>query len=326
MSASESFHIQTVDGAIARLAGQRYGVFSRDEAIARGATAGAINRRIATGRWHRLHRGVFRLAGAPPTWHQSLYAACLAWGPDAFASHRAAAALRSLAGFEGQHIELIVPRGRSRHDPDVILHRMTLRPGDTTTLDHIPVTTTARTLVDLAGLAPKDAVEEALDDALRRRLTTIQALRRQVAVGESAPTRGVKVIRALLKDRSPSATPSDSVLGTKLWRVLVRGGIKHGIRQYRVWRDKTLVGIVDVAFPDEGVAVEADGYRWHSGQPRWKRDLARRNELVALGWRVLHFTWSDVVETPDRVVATVSHALRGLHQNGTPDDAPPRAW
>ena len=53
------------------------------------------------------------------------------------------------------------------------------------------------------------------------------------------------------------------------------------------------MAIVDFAYPDIKLAIEAEGYRWHSSRARWERDLERRNELTALGWRVIHVTWAE---------------------------------
>lgn len=60
-------------------------------------------------------------------------------------------------------------------------------------------------------------------------------------------------------------------------------------------------------------AVEADGYRWHSGRVRWERDRARSNTLTLLGWRVVHVTWTDLTRRPDAIVASIRSALHAPH-------------
>src|SRR5258708_37947519 len=84
------------------------------------------------GVWNALYPGVYRLAGAPSTWRQSLLAACLAWGDGAVVSHRAAAALWSLPGFASHVIELSVPRGRQRVRPGKVHRPMSLGSADVT--------------------------------------------------------------------------------------------------------------------------------------------------------------------------------------------------
>jgi predicted transcriptional regulator of viral defense system len=154
-----------------------------------------IGHRLAEGRWERMARDVFRLAGSSRTWRQSLMVACIAGGHDAAVSHRSAAALWSLAGFEpGGEAELTVPRHRKRAGPGIV-HRNALSAVDMTTVDAIPVTTPARTIIDLASLVGRDAVEEALDDALRRRLVTIARIRWRLTELARLGRPGVVVVR-----------------------------------------------------------------------------------------------------------------------------------
>lgn len=74
-----------------------------------------------------------------------------------------------------------------------------------------------------------------------------------------------------------------------------------------------MVARVDLAYPDARVAVEVDGYRWHAGRQRWAHDLARRNRITALGWRMLHVTHEDLTARPDEIV----HHLRSMLSDGS---------
>src|SRR5690242_13026626 len=158
-------------------AARQHGVFSRDQALACGMSRATITRRVDAGAWVRVYPGVYRLAGAPVTWKQSLLAACLAWGDGVAVSHRAAAALHELIGFKPGRIELIVPRKRERALPHNVHRPRYLDTVDVMTLDTIRVTRPARTLIDLATCVDSDLLEEALDDALRRRLVSLPRLR-----------------------------------------------------------------------------------------------------------------------------------------------------
>jgi very-short-patch-repair endonuclease len=181
-----------------------------------------------------------------------------------------------------------------------------LAAADIVRMGPIPVTTPARTLIDLAGVVSADALEEALDDALRRRIVTIPKLDERVAA--AGAVKGVKVLRALIADRGP-APPAESVLETRLVRLLKRAGMSP-VLQYPVRKGARVVGVIDLAFPNARVGVEADGYRWHSGRTRWQRDLRRRNELTALGWRIVHVTWTDLHEHPRAVLEVIEDAVR----------------
>ena len=68
---------------------------------------------------------------------------------------------------------------------------------------------------------------------------------------------------------------------------------------------------IDVAFPDEKVAVETDGWAFHNSQEDFQNDRERQNKIALLGWKVLRFTWLDLTEYPQRVLAEIRFA-RGL--------------
>lgn len=101
-----------VDQAIARLARRQYGLVSRRQALASGASRSLVQRRLAAARWEQVFTGVYRLAGIAPSWRQNLLAACLAVGGDTSSSHRSAARLWRLAGFEEQVLQVSVQNAR----------------------------------------------------------------------------------------------------------------------------------------------------------------------------------------------------------------------
>lgn len=293
---------------IARLATDRHGVFSRAEALALGASTDAIQRRIASGRWRVVYRGVYAIEGQPPAWRQSLMAAVLACGDDAAASHASAAALWRLPGFDEGPIELLVP-GRGGKVKPYRVHRATTLPAaDTTRVDGIPVTTPARTLFDIAAVCAEDTVEIALDDALRRRLVSIPVLRRRL----EQPGRGNAgraLMRELLAQRSGGGRPAESPLETMMMRVLRRHALPLPVRQYHVWLEERRLRL-DFAYPDRKVVIETDGYAYHAGRRTWQRDLERRNLLTQAGWIIIHVTWEDLrvreMSTAERIRTVLS--------------------
>jgi very-short-patch-repair endonuclease len=300
---------ESSDRRIAQLAARQHGVFTRIQAIELGASEKMIRRRVDAGRWDRLHPGTFRLAGAAPTWRQSVMALCLAWGPGTFASHRCGAAVWRLAGFEPGAVELIVPRTRRRTLPGIV-HRPLLLPAvDVTTVEAIPVTSPARTLIDIAGVAPIELVEDALDDALRRKLVSLPRLRWRLKETARMGTPGSAVIRTLVGARATQADIPQSVFETKLLRVVKVAGLPHPVLQHEIRDRNKLIAVVDFAFPSHRLAIEADGYRWHSGRRQFEHDLSRRNALTALGWHVLHVTWRGLDE-PQELIRTLRSALR----------------
>lgn len=269
-----------------------------------------IHRRVAAGRWDRLYPGTYRLSGAASSWQQSLIAICLAWGPGAVISHRCAAALWRLAGFVTVAIELIVPRKRVRDLPGIVHRPLSLPAVDVTSIGAIPVTTPARTLLDLAGVVSRNEVEEALDDALRRKLVSLPRLRWRLQEVGGMGTPGTATLRALIDARAKDfAAVPQSVFETKVLRLLKDAGLPVPVLQHEI-RDERghLVAVVDFAFPDAKLAIEAEGYQWHTGRQRFDRDLARRNALTAIGWRIVHVTWRDL-DDPRAMIKAVKAGL-----------------
>lgn len=299
-----------MDHRIALLAAKRYGTFTRDDALREGASRGFIERRLATKRWERLAPGVYRLAGVPHSWRQTLLAACLSCGPDAVASHRASAGLRGLAGIEPGAIEISVPRGKRQKRKLIVIHEVkSLPPADVTVVDAIPATTVTRTLIDLGAVVFPKVLERALDDALRQRLTSVPRLRWRLEELGSKGRPGVSAIRSLLDARTLGHITPRSDLETRFAQLRRGARLPEPIPQHPI-RDKgKLVAVVDFAYPELLLAIEIDGYRWHTGKHRWAHDLARRSRLAALGWRVIHLTDTDLERRPGYVIGTISAAL-----------------
>jgi very-short-patch-repair endonuclease len=166
-------------------------------------------------------------------------------------------------------------------------------------IEGIPVTSPERTLIDLAAVEGFDRLEDALDSALRKRLTTLRRL--QLRIRTESGRKGVAKLRKLLADRDADGQPSESRFETRLNRLLLDNDLPP-TRQYKIWNGGSFVARVDFCFVDAKVIVEADGYRWHSSRRAWQRDRARRNELTAMGWQVIQLTWEDVTRYPNRTV------------------------
>lgn len=236
-------------------------------------------------------------------------AARLACGPSAVISHRSAAVLLGI--FEsGRLVEVTTPRTDRRTCAGVIVHRSVELPrADVTTVHAIPVTTPVRTLIDLASVLEPDALEEALDAALRMKLLAVARLRwRLDAIGGSG-RHGTSDLRSLLAARAPATANAQSPLETRVARMLRQAGLPDPVKQFEIRDSARLIAIVDFAYPDRLVAIEADSYRWHTGRRRFDHDLARRNALTALGWRVIHVTSTDLAARRDGVLAEIRRAM-----------------
>lgn len=293
--------------AFLRVAGKQHGALSRSQALACGISAWSVDRRVASGDFEVILPGVYGVVGAPKSWHQRLVAACLWAGQGSVCSHRSAAALWGLDGCQPDFVEITTPR-RLRSD-EVLVHQSQLNDRDSTLIGSIPTTDVCRTLIDLGAVTAPEVVESALDDALRRGLTSLRRLRWRLEQLGGRGRRGVAVLRTLLDERDPKAAPAESVLEARLIRLLRRARLPEPAKQHEVRERGRLLARVDLAYPDVRLAIEADGYRFHSGRVAWQRDLERRNALTSRGWRVIHVTWNDVTSNGDEIVAQIRRAL-----------------
>ena len=294
-----------MDVQLNRLAARQYSLAHHDHALEVGMTPRQVQDRLAAGLLVPVHRGVYRLAGVPESAEQALLAACMAAGRGSVASHRSAAALWRLRGVECQHPEVTVPGTACPTLRSVVVHRTDrLEPVDVSRCSRVPVTTPARTLLDLGAVVAVEAVESALEDALMRRLVTFELLGRTLGRLGGPGRRGAGVLRQLVQERDPTTAPTQSVLEDALLRVLRQGGLPRPVRQYQVggaW--------VDFAYPGLRLGIEADSGIWHGGRLDVQRNSDKGNALVARGWRVLHFTWGDVRRRPAYVVDAAAREL-----------------
>ena len=249
--------------------------------------------------FERMHPGVYRISAAPTSWRQALLAACLSGGDFAYASHRAAAALLDLAGFNSGILEISTTKNVRLKDSRVIVHRIRAWPKcDTTKIAGIPITEPARTLIDLAAVTPAEELEVALDDALRRRLITLPRLYWRLETVGVHRKRGASLLTALVDDRRRELVLPESWLERKLIRFLADSGFPSPTRQFEVLDGQRFVGRVDFAYPERKLVIEADGYQFHSDPNAWERDRTRDNDLECLGWRVIRVTWKQLTKLP----------------------------
>lgn len=296
----------SVDESLARLASRQHGVVLRSEALGLGLTPQGLARRCTKGVLRRLHDGVYAVTAVPPSALQTLFAACRWGGGGTAASHRAAAALWQLDGFELQEIEISGPR-RLKSQRIIAHPTPAIPPEDLTKIEGVPVTRIERTLVDLAAVVDVDTLEDALDSALRRRLTTVSRMR--LRIRSENGRRGIGNLRSLLAERDDQGHPSASRFETRLNRLLLRSGLP-AMREYKIWDGGKFVARVDFCYPDGKLIVEADGFRWHSARRAWQRDRERRNQLTAMGWRVIQATWNDLTRHPDETIERIRALLQ----------------
>lgn len=248
------------------------------------------------------------LPGFPSSWEQEVMSVVLRGGPGTCASHRCAARLLGFEGVSFDGVEVYAPSIKS--DDRTVVHRAALLPQcDLAVIAGIPATNASRTLLDLGAVTDEETVEIALEFALRKGMTSFRRLRWRLDEVGGRGHRGSATLRRLLDLRDPTMRPAQSVLEVKFIRGLRNSGLPTPVRQCEVVVSSGRRRYIDFAFPHARVGVEVGGRGFHAGPAAAQRDSARHNELLALGWRILYFTWDDLEHRLDKVIALIRDEL-----------------
>jgi hypothetical protein len=201
---------------VARIAAKQHGVVSRRQLVAIGTSDRTIGRRIAEGRLHRVHAGVYAVGHPPLTQEARWMAAVIACGQGAVLSHLDAAVLWGFYERLGPRVHVTVKWQRSIDG--LILHRTRrLDPDETTTRNGIPVTTVARTLVDLSEYLNEDRLLRAMREAEYQRLLDLDSL--SAAVERAHGRRRLKPLNNAIAQHRPGQ--------------LIRGELEHRFAELR---------------------------------------------------------------------------------------------
>jgi very-short-patch-repair endonuclease len=296
------------DEAIARLAETQLGFFTRRDALRAELSPQQIRGRLRARRWIAVFRGVYRIAGWQPAYENLIFAAHLAAGSGTAAAGASASRLWSLPGSESfDGFELAVQGRRRVRVPGIVVRRpRDLRRSDVTRIGIVPVTTAGRTLIDLATALTPARLEDCLDDVLRRGLASTRALLRRLDGVRSA---GSGALRGLVLERHDHGA-TESVLETEMLRLIRARGLPDPVRQHVITTPRgTAVARVDLAYPAARIAIEVDGYAYHSSRRRFDADHEREHRLRECGWVVLAFTSHQIRGRPDLVARRIGRAL-----------------
>jgi very-short-patch-repair endonuclease len=279
-----------VDQRVAELAGEDWGVLSTRELIDCGLSDKEIAGRRRSGRLHRLFRGVYAVGHPNPPWEGRLLAAVKACGPSALLSHWSAAELwRFVDRLDGLPHVTVIGRGSRRHH-GINLHTTTcLDPIDRRELDRIPVTSAARTLLDLASMLDQLRTRR----AVRRALGTGKVTVRQIGLvlDRYAGARGCKVLRYAV---ASGAEPTRSEAESDVLDVVHEAGFaRPDVNRPLLLDGRRLVP--DLRWPAERLILEIDSTAWHTDPLARADDRERQAFLEAHGETVLRIHWRDAV-------------------------------
>jgi very-short-patch-repair endonuclease len=284
--------------AVVALASRRHAVVSSAELTEAGLGRHAVAHRVAVGWLRRMFRGVY-LVGPLETPHSWAMAAALAVGKGAVVSHYSAAVLWELRPPREGPVDVTVPGRKTRGRPGIRVHRSRLHPHDATRRHEIPVTSPARTLLDLAAALPQRDVARATEEAQVQRRVTSHSLNEQFK--RYPRHRGTAALRKAIRTDAAFTRSEAERRAIELIRAarLPTPEANTRVNGYEV----------DFVWHEQRLIVEVDGYAFHSSRGAFERDRRRDRELHAQGYRVIRLTWHQLTEEPEAVIASVATAL-----------------
>ena len=303
---------------ILTLAVRQHGVVARRQLLASGVGPSLIEGRLANRRLIRVFPGVYSLGtgalGREGRWMASVLGA----GEGALLSHRSAAYLHGLLAPGSGAIEVLRKNSeahskRSRPTAGAAGFSMVVRSttrlptGDVAEVSGIPVTSVARTLLDLAAVSDLRRTKSALIEAERLRAVSRSDLEETIERGRG--WHGVKRLRRALNELDPTEAETRSDLEVEMLRLC---------REYRIPRPAVNVAVgdfvVDFLWREARLIAEVDGFEFHGSRTMFRRDRRRDVDLQLLGYRVSRFSHRDVVVD----AATTAAKLKGLIALGPP--------
>jgi hypothetical protein len=241
-----------------------------------GVSRSALRWGERSGRWQRVDRGVW--ADGPEELSELDRARAAVMATGGVASHHLAGVLHGLDSVRLDGLWITLPTTASGARPRTCRRRL---PAECVVqVRGLPCTDGTRTLADLASSLSDAVWEQALESALRKRLTTIEG-----ATGN----------RRVLERRPAGAPPTESLLETLMVQLArTVPGLPEPVRQ--LWIEAAHARL-DLAWPQLGLFVELDGQH-HKDQPVY--DARRETAVVAAtGWLCGRFSWTEVVHTPN---------------------------
>ncbi len=291
----------------------RGGVFTRADALAAGYDADEIRRRLRSGRWVRVRRGIFAVPGsdgAPDRRLEHLLraaAALAALGGRAVASHRTAALALGvpLLGGVPEQVEVTSSRSRSRRAPGVIVHPAALPEAEVGRSGGLLLTSAARTAVDLSRTLPFREAVMAVDHCRNRGLAGHRELA-TVLAGQRSSWGAPQARRVLDFSDGRAESPGES-----LSRVAIAAaGLPRPRLQVWVGEPMDPVGRVDFLFEEQRTVGEFDGLGKYTDRQDLVAEKLREDRLRDLGMEVVRWVWADAVGDFGPTAARLRDAFR----------------
>jgi len=286
--------------ALAELAREQHGVVSASQLAGFGYAKATIAEAVRQGRLHRIHRGVYAVGHSSLAWEGRCMAAVLANSP-AVASHKTAAWIWGLRRWRPEGFDLTAPTRRHRRAP-IVVHFARLAPEDRAVVEEIPVTSVARTVLDLAPSESTRRLHQMMDRAEERKTFGLRRFDRLLARAGGHPGR-VRLRQAL-----DTFKPEHAVLRSDLERrfrdLVVAAGLPTP--QTNVFVDGYEL---DAYWEAEGFAVELDVFATHGSPLSFETDRERADDLLLAGIELIRVTDVRLDREPRETIARVAAHL-----------------
>jgi hypothetical protein len=288
-------------GRVAEVATRQHGVVSRAQLREIGWSRSQIQRRIESGYLRRLHHGIYAVGHASLSMRSKWMAAVLFAGPTAVLSHRSAAALWGLSSISDGSVEVSRSTGGHFSDPVLTIHRAgTLPARDRTRRDRIPITTPARTLVDLASSLSDRELDDHLSAARRLGRFDPKKIKRVIADRPNRPGGRRIAERIGLFERSQGITRSE--LETRFLRLCSDAGLPLPRADVAIGSE-----FVDFHWHEHRLIVEVDSRAFHVHQ--FDEDRSRDLAHLVNGYRTVRVTHAIMEQAPGRLVESLRRLL-----------------
>ncbi|MDX6688617.1 MAG: hypothetical protein QOG15_74 [Solirubrobacteraceae bacterium] len=273
-----------------------------------GLSDSAVRSRVAAGRLHRVHPGVYAVGHPNLTGHGRWKAAELVCGADSALSHRSCGGLRGLRPDNRAVIDVTTPSGNpGRRRAGIVAHQgKDLLPRDIQSVDGIRCTSLARTLLDLAEVLDQRGLERVLDQAEILQVLDMTAINDVLTRADGR--RGAPILKNILGEHYPGSTVTKTTIEELFLQIC---------RDAHVPRPEVNVWIpipgeewqVDFVWRQQRLIVETDGHETHGTRQAFERDRRRDQRLTLEGWSVIRFTWRQILNEPHYVADTLHRLL-----------------
>jgi very-short-patch-repair endonuclease len=302
----------TGDLEVARIADRQRGLIHRRQLEAAGLGQTAIRNRVRKRQLQRVLPDVFAVGSGLPTGRMAhrlgvQTAAVMQFNGRGLLSRRSAGVLWGLIEPVDGPVTLTVVGWDGGCRWGLTVHRVKfIDPSEIRTRLWLPLTSPARTLLDLAGVLDPFELESALANAVRGRLLRDSDLRQTLSRAPRS-TKGIATLRALLQGARPAAD-TRSIYERRLLRLIEQAELPRPLTNIKVAGH-----MVDMLWPEQRLIVEFDGWEFHHDRGAFERDRLRDQRLIAAGHRVTRVTARHVDRTPFALVARLAAGLSHTH-------------